>query len=162
MKQWDRRPIEVRNLFNPAFCGLILYRSMAGFQELDARGMWFSMSLLILPLTLQRRSREVIQRGNRNYLLRVMADHPELLVGFAQRCTEMLPFTLEALGVLHSVGTLKVSEDGRMIVQPNGVGKTITGTDDSKVAQRVATFIGKEFASIGHSSTVYTTMGIRP
>lgn len=162
MKYWNRRPIEVRNLFNPAFCGLILYRSMAGFQEADARGMPFSMSLLILPLTLQRHSREVIQRGNRNYLLRVMADHPELQVGFAQRCTEMLPFTLEALGVLHSVRTLSVSDDGRMIATPEGVRKTVGGTDESKSAQRVATFIGKEFASIGHSSTIYTTMGIRP
>lgn len=96
MKYWDKRPVEVRNLFNPAFCGLLLYRAVAGFLSLDARGMPFSMSLLILPLTLQRHSREVIQRGNRNYLLRVMADHPELQVGFAQRCTEMLPFTFEA------------------------------------------------------------------
>jgi len=64
MKHWDRRPIEVRNLFNPAFCGLVLYRAMATFQEIDDRGMPFSMSLLILPLTLQRQSREVTQRGD--------------------------------------------------------------------------------------------------
>ncbi|CAG1016028.1 MAG: hypothetical protein F9K19_06400 [Rhizobiaceae bacterium] len=162
MKYWDKRPVEVRNLFNPAFCGLLLYRAVAGFLSLDARGMPFSMSLLILPLTLQRHSREVIQRGNRNYLLRVMADHPELQVGFAQRCTEMLPFTFEALGVLHSVGTLNISDDGRLIVVPDGVRKTVSGTDESKTAQRVANFIGKEFASIGHSTTIYTTMGIRP
>jgi hypothetical protein len=162
MKDWGRRPIEVRNLFNPAFCGLILYRAFVAFQEADPRGMPFSMSLLILPLALQRHSREVIQRGNRNYLLRVMADHPELQIGFAQRCTEMLPFTLEALGVLHSVGTLSVSDEGRLITKPEGVKKTVSGTDESKQAQRVATFIGKEFASIGRSSTVYTTMGIRP
>jgi hypothetical protein len=122
----------------------------------------FSMSLLILPLVLQRHSRETIQRGNRNYLLRVMANHPELQVGFAQRCTEMLPFTFEALGALHSVGTLTVTGDGRLIVAPDGVRKTVSGTDESKVAQRVAAFIGKEFASIGHSGTIYTTMGIRP
>ncbi|MEN5277607.1 three component ABC system middle component [Brucella sp. TWI432] len=162
MKDWGTRPIEVRNLFNPAFCGLILYRALLAFQNADARGMPFSMSLLILPLALQRHSREVLQRGNRNYLLRVIADHPELQVGFAQRCTEMLPFTLEALGFLHSVGTLNVSDDGRLTTTPEGVRKTVSGTEESKQAQRVAAFIGKEFASIGRSSTVYTTMGIRP
>lgn len=162
MKDWGTRPIEVRNLFNPAFCGLILYRALVGFQEADARGMPFSMSLLVLPLALQRHSREVIQRGNRNYLLRVIADHPELQVGFSQRCTEMLPFTLESLGVLHSVGTVSVSEDGRLTTKPDGVRKTVSGTDESKQAQRVAAFIGREFASIGRSSTIYTTMGIRP
>jgi hypothetical protein len=162
MKDWGRRPIEIRNLFNPAFCGLILYRALVGFQEADPRGMPFSMSLLILPLTLQRQSREVIQRGNRNYLLRVIADHPELQVGFAQRCSEMLPFTLEALGILYQVGTLSVSDDGRLSTTSAGVRKTVSGTDESKQAQRVAIFIGKEFASIGRSSTIYTTMGIRP
>lgn len=162
MKHWDKRPVEVRNLFNPAFCGLLLYRAINAFQDVDARGMPFSMSLLILPLVLQRHSRELIQRGNRNYLLRVMADHPELQVGFAQRCTEMLPFTFEALGVLHNMATLSVAEDGRIVVQPDGVRKTVSGTDETKGAQRVAIFIGKEFASIGHSSTIYTSMGIRP
>lgn len=162
MKDWGRRPIEVRNLFNPAFCGLILYRALTGFQEADPRGMPFSMSLLILPLTLQRQSREVIQRGNRNYLLRVLADHPELQVGFAQRCSEMLPFTLEALGVLYQVGTLSVSDNGRLNTKSEGVRKTVSGTNESKQAQRVAIYIGKEFASIGRSSTIYTTMGIRP
>lgn len=162
MKHWDRRPIEVRNLFNPAFCGLVLYRAMAGFQEVDARGMPFSMSLLILPLTLQRQSREVIQRGNRNFLLKVIADHPELQVGFGQRCTDIFPFTLEALGVLTSVGTMSVQSEGRLIVAGNGVKKTVTGTDETKATQRVAIFLGKEFARIGHSSTIYSTMGIRP
>jgi hypothetical protein len=162
VKHWDKRPIEVRNLFNPAFCGLLLYRAAVGFQELDARGMPFSMSLLILPLVLQKHSREVIQRGNRNYFLRIVADHPELQVGFAQRCTEMLPFTFEALGVLHSVGTLSNVGEGRLIMGPEGVRKTVSGTDESKAAQREAKFIGKEFAGIGQSSTIYATMGIRP
>ena len=162
MKHWDRRPIEVRNLLNPAFCGLVLYRAMAAFQEIDARGMPFSMSLLILPLTLQKQSREVIQRGNRNYLLKIIADHPELQVDFGQRCTDIFPFTLEALGVLGSVGTMSVQADGRLIVVADGVKKTVTGRDETKATQRVAIFLGKEFARIGGSSTIYSTMGIRP
>jgi hypothetical protein len=162
VKHWNRRPIEVRNLFNPAFCGLVLYRAMAAFQEVDARGMPFSMSLLILPLTLQRQSREVIQAGNRNFLLKVIADHPELQVGFGQRCTDIFPFTLEALGVLASVSTMSVQPEGRMIVVGDGVKKTVTGTDETKATQRVAIFLGKEFARVGDSSTIYSTMGIRP
>ncbi|MGO4853310.1 three component ABC system middle component [Phaeovulum sp. W22_SRMD_FR3] len=162
MKQWDRRPIEVRNLFNPGFCGLVLYRAMAAFQEIDAKGMPFSMSLLILPLALQRQSREVIQRGNRNFLLKIIADHPELQVDFGQRCTDMFPFTLEALGVLSSVGTMSVQANGRLTTVNDGVKKTISGTDETKATQRAAVFLGKEFARIGQSSTIYSTLGIRP
>lgn len=162
MKLWSIRPIEVRNLFNPAFCGLVLHRAMSGYQEVDQLGMPFSLSLLVLPMSLHRQSRELIRRGNRNYLLRVMADHPELQVGFGPRCTEMLPFTFEALGVLHSMGTLNVSSSGRLTVAGEGVRRTVIGTDESKMTQRVAAFIGKEFARIRHRSTIYSTMGIRP
>jgi hypothetical protein len=74
----------------------------------------------------------------------------------------MLPFALEALGVLYQIGTMSVSDDGRLNITSEGVRKTVSGTDESKQVQRVAVFIGKEFASIGRSSTIYTTMGIRP
>ena len=57
MKRWDERPIEIRNLFNPAFCGLLLFRALCGFEEEDNSGMPFSLTLLILPLSLQKDSR---------------------------------------------------------------------------------------------------------
>ena len=81
MKHWNERPIEIRNLFNPGFCGLVLFRAVAGFHEVDEGGMPFSLSLLILPLCLHRQSRETLQRGNRSYFLKVVAEHPELQVG---------------------------------------------------------------------------------
>ncbi|WP_253075758.1 three component ABC system middle component [Bradyrhizobium sp. 195] len=87
------------NLFNPAFCGLVLFRALAGFHAEDDKGMPFSLSLLVLPLCLQQSSRETLQRANRSYFLKVVADHPELLVGFGKRCTDVLPFTLEGLGL---------------------------------------------------------------
>jgi hypothetical protein len=98
MKQWSDRPVEIRNLFNPAFCGLVLFRALAAFHAGDSRGMPFSLSLLILPLCLQQISREILRAGNRSYFLKIVADHPELLVEFRRRCTDVLPFTFEALG----------------------------------------------------------------
>ena len=50
MKRWDQRPVEIRNLFNPAFCGLVLSRALHGYEDADARGMPFSLTLLVLPL----------------------------------------------------------------------------------------------------------------
>jgi hypothetical protein len=52
MKPWNQRPFEVRNLFNPAFCGMVLFRALHGFEEEDPAGMPFSLSLLVLPLCL--------------------------------------------------------------------------------------------------------------
>ena len=161
MKNWDARPIEIRNLFNPGFCGLVLFRSLAAYREVDERGMPFSLSLLILPLCLHRQSRETFQRGNRSYFLRILAEHPELQVGLGRRCTDVLPFTFEGLGLLMQLQTLSVHADGRLL-PGSRVRKTIVGTQESVACQRVAAFLGKEFARIGDRGTIYTTLGVRP
>ena len=92
MKRWNQRPFEIRNLFNPAFCGLILFRAMLGYEEEDPRGMPFSLSLLVLPLCLHKDSREVIAGSPRSYLLKIVEKNPQVQVGFAGRVTRMLPY----------------------------------------------------------------------
>ena len=100
MKRWDQRPFEIRNLFNPAFCGVVLYRALCGYEEREPRGIPFSLSLLVLPLCLHKDSREVISSNPRSYLLRLTEKNQQLTVGFAERVTQMLPYTLEGFGLL--------------------------------------------------------------
>ncbi len=162
MKRWDQRPFEIRNLFNPAFCGLVLFRAMQGYEEEDPRGMHFSLSLLILPLCLHKDSREVISTSSRSYLLKITEKNPQVQVGFADRATTMLPFALEGFGLLMERGCISVADDGRLQTVPDRVRKSVTGTDETKSCQRVARIIGKEFARIADRVTIYTTFGIRP
>lgn len=162
MKRWDQRPFEIRNLFNPAFCGLVLFRAMQGYEEEDYRGMPFSLSILVLSLCLHQDSREVIAGSPRSYLLKTTEKNPQLQVGFANRVTDMLPYTFEGLGLLVERGCIIVASDGRLQTVASRVRKTVTGTDETKSCQRVARIIGKEFARIADRVTVYTTFGIRP
>lgn len=162
MKRWDRRPIEIRNLFNPAFCGLVLFRALQGYEEEDTRGMPFSLSLLVLPLCLHKDSREVIAGSSRSYLLKTAEKNQQIMVGFSDRAAQMLPYALEGFGLLMERGCLTVSEDGRIPAVPNKVRKTIKGTDETVSCQRVARIVGREFARIADRVTVYTTFGIRP
>lgn len=162
MKRWDQRPFEIRNLLNPAFCGLILFRAMQGFEEEDSAGMPFSLSLVVLPLCLHKESREAIAASSRSYLLKVTEKHPQIHVGFAERASAMLPYALEGFGLLMQQGCIAVSDDGRLLTMPNKVRKSVTGTDETKSCQRVARFIGREFARISDRVTVYTSFGIRP
>lgn len=162
MRRWDQRPFEVRNLFNPAFCGLVLFRAMQGYEEEDPRGIPFSLSLLVLPLCLQKDSRQIIAASPRSYLLRVTEKNPQMHVGFADRTAVMLPYALEAFGLLMERGCIVVEPDGRLRTVPEKVRKTVTGTEETKSCQRVARIVGKEFARIADRVTVYTTFGIRP
>jgi hypothetical protein len=162
MKAWNQRPFEVRNLFNPAFCGLILFKALRGYEELDEAGMPFSLALLVLPLCLHKDSRQTLEKGNRSYLLRVVEKNPKLLIGFATRAAELLPFALEAFGYLMERGVIQVADNGRIYTIPDLVRKSDTGTAESVSCQRVARFVGKEFARIDDRVTVYTTFGVRP
>ncbi len=162
MRVWDQRPIEIRNLFNPAFCGLVLFRAIVTYEEEDDRGIPFSLVPLILPICLHKQSREILAPSTRSYFLKLVANHPQLLVGFSGRAQDMLPFTFEALGLLHQLGTIQVRPDGRLNANPEGVRKSITGSDETQAIQKVAKYLGKEFARIGDRVTIYATMGVRP
>lgn len=162
MKRWDQRPFEVKNLFNPAFCGLVLFRALLGYEEENPDGMPFSLALLVLPLCLQKDARQTIARNSRSYLLKIVEKNPQLLVDFAERTSDMLPFALEAFGLLMERGCFVVSQDGRLKTVSSRVRKSVTGTEESVSCQRVARIVGKEFARIADRVTVYATFGIRP
>jgi Family of unknown function (DUF6521) len=162
MKSWDQRPFEIRNLFNPAFCGLVLLRALQGFEEKDSSGMPFSLALLVLPLCLHKDSREIISKHRRAYLLKTVGDNPQILVGFADRAKDLHAFTFEALGFAMKLDCFEVTNEGRLKTLPEKVRKTVTGTPESIECQRVARKLGKEFADIADRVTIYTTFGIRP
>lgn len=162
MKRWDQRPFEVRNLFNPAFCGLVLFRALQGYEEEDLDGIPFSLALLVLPLCLHKDSRQVIAASPRSHLLKTVEMNPQLMVGVANRASDLMPFALEAFGLLMERGCFVVSQDGRLKTMPGKVRKTVIGTNESISCQRVARIIGKEFVRIADRVTVYTTLGIRP
>lgn len=164
IKPWHQRPFEIRNLFNPAFCGLVLFRALQGYEEDDARGMPYSLSLLVLPLCLHKHSREALTAGSRSYLLKVVEKNPQVQVDFADRTTAMMPYAFEGFGLLMERGCIAIADDGRIQTVPRKVRKTIdtAGTAETVSCQRVARFVGREFARIADSVTVYTTFGIRP
>jgi hypothetical protein len=162
MKPWHQRPIEIRNLFNPAFCGLILSRAMTGYEEDDERGIPFSLALLILPLCLHKETRSILAKGSRSYFLKAVETHPEMLIGFPRRTTDMMSYTFEALGLLMQLGCFEVADVGRLKSVEKRVRKSVTGTPESVESQRVARFLGKEFARISDRVTIYASLGIKP
>jgi len=141
---------------------MVLFRALAGFEEEDERGMPFSLTLLILPLSLHKQSRDILGQANRSYFLKVVSGHPELLVNFGARTNALLPFTFESLGFLMQLSAFGVDADGRLKAAAGSIRKSVTGTDESVACQKVARFLGKEFARVGDRSTIYSTLGVRP
>jgi hypothetical protein len=162
MKRWDLRPVELRNLFNPAFSGLLMLRAIEAYQEETEKGMPFSLTLLVLPLCLHRETRNVLTAGSRSHLLRVVEHHPEVLVGFPERASSTLPFTFEGLGFAMQLGAIEVSSDGSIMKGSKRARRTLAGSPEVIACQRVARYVGKSFGQIRDRVTVYATFGVRP
>ena len=162
MKSWEERPREIRTLFNPAFCGLVLARGLEGFSKTANRPMPFSLTLLILPLCLHKRTRDQIKEGHRAYFTRILQDHPEIRVDLAKRARGLFPYTMEAFAYLMSCGAIVVDESGCVALRDKTIRKSVVGSQDTKDCQVVAYLLGRKFALINDRITIYTSLGIRP
>lgn len=162
MKPWNERPFEIRNLFNPGFCAVVLLRSLEEFQSQDETGMPFSLSLLILPLCLHKESREIILRNSRSHFLKTISDNQQMLIDLPKRTTSLLPYTFEGLGFAFQLQSFDVTGEGKLKLLEKGVRKKIDGTEESVACQKAAKVTGRHFARIGDRVTIYTTLGIRP
>jgi hypothetical protein len=162
MKPWYDRPIEIRNLFNPAFCGVLLARAIKAFEAEDERGMPYSLSLLVLPLSLHRESRQAICASNKAYFLKVVDGNPELLVGFPGRARSYLHYTFEAFGMLMHTGSIQVRDDGRIKLVPRRVSPQGLGSAECRECEQAAKLLGREFARLRDRVTIYTMLGVKP
>jgi len=162
MKAWIDRPFETRNLFNPAFCAVVLLRALKAYEAEDEGGMPFSLAVLVLPLCLHAATRNIVIECQRTYFIKTIENHPEMLVGLAKRAHNLLPFSLEALGLAMQLGCFTVSKSGRLKTIAKAVRAKVEGTDESIECQKAAQVIGKHFGRLIDRVTIYTTLGIRP
>ncbi|WP_417218740.1 three component ABC system middle component [Arthrobacter sp.] len=162
MKPWTERPVEVRNLFNPAFCGLLLQRAIKGYEEVDPSGMPYSLTLLVLPLSLHSQARKKLDAHPKTRLLTILEKQQFLILGFDERARDLLPLAHEAFSVLASNHCIEVSTEGRIRSVPRRMRTAIDGSPESQECQKIAARLGKEFARIGDRATVYATLGVRP
>jgi hypothetical protein len=161
MKIWNERPFEIRNLFNPAFCALILVRSIQGYEEVDKNGLPFSLALLVLPICLHKETRELIIARQRSYFLKAIGDTPQILVGIDNRIRGLLAYTFEGLGYAMSLQLTEVTMQGRFKSTKTRIRSKLEGTLESVECQKAARIIARKIAEVGDRTTIYTSLGIR-
>ena len=162
MKAWNDRPRELRNLFNPAFLGVIMLRAITEYRNESGKPMPFSLCLLTPALALHKYTREVLKKGIKTYFVKIVEDNPRLLVELPNRLQGLFPYTMDALGFLLSQGAILIDDKGHITPVDDALHATISGTQETKDCQKVAQSLGRKFARISDRATVYTTLGIRP
>jgi len=162
MNLWNKRPVEVRNLFNPAFCALNLYFAIKKYQEVNRNGMPFSLILLVLPLSFHESTSLYLLLNNRTYLLKNIANNPLIISGLNKRITDLNLFTIEAIDFLLQINAVNIDDVGRLKINKIKLKKINLLSDDSQNKIKVSSYIGNQFAKVNDRSTIYISLGIKP
>jgi hypothetical protein len=165
MTAWNDRSREERTLLNPGYCANLLWHATRGHASFDDTALAFEETFLVLPLVLDRRTREALPRDTRTSLATWLEGNPLARGRIASRAQLLAEFTKEALLFGGVYGLLSISEGQVVGVDAwrNAVRKSLRGSSDEvrETAKR-AEFVGKWFAHAGAAATVLALIGVRP
>ncbi len=163
MIRWEERPVEIANLLNPAFCGEILRRCINTYQQSASSSFPYTLIFLVLPIILHRDTRERISPRQRLSLHAWLQIHQDLKIGFAERATEFIPITREALIFLLQVRAVSLKEQASLIAEPYK-NAPVEGQNAGEIADcyRKADLVGRWFARAGTATNIYAMWGVRP
>lgn len=170
MLPWNNRPPAVANLMNPAFCAVLLREAIEKYHEKnDKLGMPYPIGFIILPLVLHQDTRKVLPNQNPKLTLHEWVEaNPSVLLRFAERTRQLVPYTREALIFGIQQGTIRITNDvnqvGHLIPTSKKYQQKYPWSKDSQAAiyKKQAGMLGRWLAQIGNSSLIFTTLRIRP
>jgi hypothetical protein len=166
MQVWQKRAVEEANLFNPAFCVVLLAKTAEEFTKKTRQPFPFALTFLVLPVVLHRGTRTALPASTVTSLLHWVQENREQLVNFAVRVQMLRPITTEAMlfGTQH--GTLAIADSGGVVIgtQRQSPTERRTGlfTDEARECVERAGFLGRWLAAAGTPATIYSAWGIAP
>ena len=166
--QWDLRlsdrPSEEARNLNPAFCGELIFRTVAEFFRLRKQPFSFALSFVVLPLVLHPATRGQLPGNSSTAFAGWTADHNPILAEFPDRAQRLVPVTREALLFLIQHKVLAFNGGG---LRPGtkSIGRSarpLLVTDDVSEARSAAALLGRWFANQGSASSIMQGLGVSP
>lgn len=161
---WSSRPVEVRNLLNPAFCALVLFEAVAEYGR-HGGAMDFEVTFLVLPLLLDERTRNDLPRDVRTPLALWASRSPQIIAEIPKRVQDLAPFTREALIWAGSRGYIKFRAPSQFTATTAPFRATQLPLDPFEEIGHItkrAKFVGKWLASARQKEIIFMLLGIRP
>lgn len=163
MLPWEKRPFEIANLLNPAFCSVLMYSTVNDFEKECKRGMPFVLTLLILPLVLHRPTRETLPQTARTQFQQwVKEQSEEFSLLFAVRTRQLLPYSKEAITFGMQRHILEVDDSENVVCGKNTMNITRVTELSTAILIENSRLIGRWFAKAEHEAIIFKTLGIRP
>lgn len=161
---WAERPVEEARIFNPAFCGELIGRSVGEYHHARGSSLSVVTGFLVLPLTLHKPTREALPGRANTAFAGWVADHASLLAELPERARRLRPISREALLFALSHQLLAIEEGGFVpgahAIRPNA--RVAASTDEVNATRRAASLIGRWFAGQGTETSILQVMGVAP
>jgi hypothetical protein len=165
MKTWDKRPVEVANLLNPAFCCLVMTSSIVGYSSNGKKGMELPLLFIVLPIILQKKTRDKLPRTSRTSLASWINDNQLLRLSLQERVIHLKPFVEESIlfGLFHNWLFLNESGILETKINDNDINRLLRKFEsETKECVQRSKLVGKWFAKSGSTETVMALWGVRP
>jgi hypothetical protein len=163
MLEWEKRPIEIANLFNPAFGAIILRESIKAYQHESFVGMPYPLVFLILPLVLHKPSRQALPKTTATKLHGWILTTPQVGINLAERIRHLVPYTRETILFGMQMGIFNLDESGNFVLLKKRFAKPSwhKGTEPD-LCRAKAEFLGRWLFKAGDISTIFIMLGVQP
>ncbi|MEK7801912.1 MAG: three component ABC system middle component [Pseudomonadota bacterium] len=166
LEKWQDRPIEEANLFNPAFVCALVHEFLKDYVKAQAGGAPITVVVIAMTATLHRASRERLPNRTVTPLYAWIQDNEDLLIGFASRAKNIVPYVKE--GILFGMATETVAVGKGLNLLPGAKKATFpkpfidkTTAEMRSIIDR-AKFMGRWLSNSGSEISVAAAWGVKP
>lgn len=148
-------------MLNPALITVVLAAAAYRYEAEVAAGMPWELSFLVAPMSFHHDTREALPARIDSHLPKWVERNPVVLAGLAPRARSMSPHVREGLRYGLRTSSLELDTEGQLHGELFGRIPRKSGADVPDMV-KAAAFLGKWFATVGSSATVFAILGVTP
>ncbi|WP_258068246.1 MULTISPECIES: three component ABC system middle component [unclassified Rathayibacter] len=161
LPSWDSRHPSIATMLNPALITVVLAAAANRYQAEGSSGMPWELSFLVAPMSFHHDTRKALPSRIDSHLPKWVERNPVVLAGLAPRARAMAPHVREGLRYGLRTPTLQIDAEGQLHGELFGRLPRKNGADVPDMV-KAASFLGKWFATVGSSATVFAILGVTP
>jgi len=162
---WKERPVEEARIFNPAFCGELIYRTACEFHHTRRTTLNMVTAFLVLPLTLHEPTRKALPLRANTVYAGWVAQHSALLAELPGRIRRLRPISREALLFAVHHHLLSFDNGGGLLPGRASVRRAsqiFPNTHEVTTLRGAASLLGRWFGRQSTQASILQGMGVRP
>lgn len=153
------------NLYNPAYCGFLLYSLIRSHEENSGRGIHCGLIYLMLPLILTKEILISLPRSSQSSFVAWVTENEGMLIDFPLRAESFFYISQTAQNFLIESKLISISKDGYVNIIKKDLPKFPSLFNKSlymKAQLTASKLLGKWISVSPSVETVYSVLGMRP